>query len=65
MKKSDVKKFIKEMGKIGDDWTEDQVEDVFGDKDLDDALDERKSQVGMHLNNIVKALFSTNKEDDE
>lgn len=63
MDKKDIKKFIKEMAKIGDDWTEEQVEDVYGDKDLDEALEDRNTLVDMHLNNIVKAIFSNKKDD--
>ena len=35
MKKKDVAVFIEEMEAIGDDWTPEQVEDVYGDSTLE------------------------------
>lgn len=46
MKKKDVEAFIEEMQEIGDEWTPEQVEDVYGDATLDEALADRKSSVG-------------------
>ena len=46
MKKSDIDTFIEEMETIGDKWTPELVEDVYGDFSLEEALDDRKSNVG-------------------
>lgn len=56
MKKSEMEIFIEEMSAIGDDWTLDQVKEVYGDKSLDEALEERRSLVGMHLGNISSLI---------
>ena len=37
MKKKDIATFIEEMESIGDEWTTDQVEDVYGDVSLDEV----------------------------
>ena len=33
------------MGEIGDEWTPEEVERVYGNKSLQDALDDRKACV--------------------
>ncbi len=45
MKTIDIDKFIEEMEVIGDKWTPEQVEDVYGDYSLDEALANRKASV--------------------
>lgn len=52
MNKSEREFFIEEMGAIGDEWTLEQVEDVYGDTSLDEALEKRRSEVGMFLGTI-------------
>lgn len=37
MKKIDVATFIEEMEAIGDEWTPEQVENVYGDSSLEEA----------------------------
>lgn len=34
MKRSEIAEFIESMEEIGDNWTEEQVEDVYGDMSL-------------------------------
>ena len=46
MKKKDIAVFIEEMEEIGDVWTPEQVEDVYGDSTLEEALADRKSSIG-------------------
>lgn len=58
MNKSEMEFFIEEMSAIGDEWTLDQVEEVYGDKSLDEALEDRRSLVGMHLGNIASLIGS-------
>lgn len=45
MKKKDIDAFIEEMEYIGDEWTPEQAEDVYGDSTLEEALEDRKSSV--------------------
>lgn len=59
MRKQDIQTFIEEMDDMGDKWTEEQVEEVYGNKSLDEALDSRRSEVNMHLNNIANAFLGT------
>lgn len=47
MKKSDVLTFIETMEEHGDMWTEEQVQDVYGDNTLEDALNDRMKSVSM------------------
>ena len=56
MTKDDIMTFIKEMGSIGDDWTEDQVEKVYVNSSLDDALSDRKAAVGTFFDIIGKVI---------
>ena len=46
MKKRDIDMFIEEMETIGDNWTPEQVEDMYGNFTLEEALDDRKSNIG-------------------
>ena len=56
MKKNDINIFIEEMEAIGDEWTPEQVEDVYGDYSLDEALADRKGSVGTFFDIIGKVL---------
>lgn len=58
MKKQDVAEFIEEMEAIGDVWTPEQVEDVYGDSTLDEALADRKSSLGNFFDIIGKVINS-------
>ena len=53
MKKSE---FIESMEEIGDNWTEEQVEDVYGDMSLKEALADRKASVGRMIDIIGKII---------
>ena len=48
--------FIEEMEAIGDEWTPEQVEDVYGDSSLEDALADRKSSVRTFFDIIQKVI---------
>ena len=61
MDKKDIVKFIEEMSRIGDEWTEEQVEDVYKGKTLKEALNERHSEVGMFLNSLATAFLRKEK----
>lgn len=56
MKKREIETFIEEMESIGDEWTPEQVEDVYGDSTLEDALADRKSSVGTFFDIIRKVI---------
>ena len=56
MKKNDITKFIEEMEEIGDEWTPEQVEDVYGDSTLEEALADRKSSLGTFFDIIGKIV---------
>ena len=56
MKKKDIKAFIDEMEEIGDEWTPEQVEEVYGDSTLEEALEDRKSMLGTFFDIIEKVI---------
>ena len=56
MKKKDIDIFIEEMESIGDKWTPEQVEDVYSNSSLEDALADRKSSVGTFFDIINKVI---------
>ena len=56
MKKKDITTFIEEMETIGDEWTPAQVEDVYGESTLEEALEDRKSSLGTFFDIIGKVI---------
>ena len=56
MKKKDIAAFIEEMDSIGDEWTPEQVEDVYGDSTLEEALADRKASVGIFFDITGKVI---------
>lgn len=54
MNKQEINTFIETMEKIGDIWTPELVNDLFGSMSLEDALKERQS----HLEKFVHTIFS-------
>lgn len=58
MTKQEIETFIDEMKTIGDEWTEEQVTDVYGNRSLADALSDRKSIIGKFADNINKIINS-------
>ena len=56
MNKKDIDIFIEKMETIGDEWTPEQVEDVYGDYSLDEALADRKASVGTLFDIFGKVL---------
>lgn len=57
MKKKDVAVFIEEMEEIGDVWTPEQVEDVYGASTLEEALSDRKASISTFFD-IVGMIFN-------
>lgn len=58
MKGTDIAAFIEEMETIGDEWTPEQVENVYGDFSLEDALADRKSSLDTFFGIIGKVINS-------
>lgn len=56
MKKKDIAKFIEEMEEIGDEWTTEQVEDVYGDSTLEEELADRKASVCTYHDILGKVI---------
>lgn len=56
MTKTEINTFIETMEEIGDIWTPKQVEDVYGDKTLDEALMDRKSACDK-LGDIISTII--------
>lgn len=57
MTKAEILTFIEEMEAIGDKWTPEQVESVYGNYTLESALSERKASVGMYLDILGKTMI--------
>ena len=53
MSTEDIKKFIEEMGKIGDVWTKEEVRDVYGETTLEEALMDR----GRSIDRVVALIY--------
>lgn len=56
MKKDEINEFIEEMEEIGDVWEPEDVERVYGDTSLEEALGERRSELGSFFNIIGNIL---------
>lgn len=56
MEKSDITIFIEEMEEIGDEWELEDVERVYGEYSLYDALQDGKTSLGSMFNIIGKAI---------
>ena len=58
MTKKEVEYFIEEMKSIGDHWEAKDVERVYGDHSLKDALEKRKAELGTFFDIIEKVINS-------
>jgi hypothetical protein len=56
MKKKEISTFIEEMESIGDEWTPEQVEEVYGDSSLEEALSDRKASLSKFFDIIGKVI---------
>lgn len=52
----DVKAFIEAMHDMGDDWEAEDVERVYGDKTLEEALADRRNDMASFANIIGTVL---------
>lgn len=57
MTDNDIEIFIEEMDNMGDHWEKDDVKNIYSDKSLDEALEERKTSIAM-LDDIIGQLLS-------
>ena len=57
MNKQEINEFIKKMEEVGDVWTEEQVNDVYGDSSFEDALADRQSSLD-HLSDIINKVIN-------
>ena len=53
MTETEIQMFIETMEELGDDWTPDQVKEVYGDYTYEAAINERKQEWVMHQNNLA------------
>ena len=58
MTENEIDIFIEEMDNMGDHWEREEVENVYGDKSLEYALDDRKTSIAI-MNDIIGHLFDT------
>lgn len=56
MTNSEIRIFIKEMGKLGDVWEVADVKRVYGDRSLEDALQDRIGDMQAFVNIIDTIL---------
>jgi len=57
MTKAEIETFIERMEEIGDVWEPEDVETVYGDRTLDDALEDRMGDM-MAFGNIMAAVIN-------
>lgn len=60
MTKNETEVFIEEMESIGDIWEPEDVERVYGDKSLEDSIEDRKSQLNEFFNIIGTVINGEN-----
>lgn len=56
MTKAEIATFIETMEEIGDTWTEEQVEDAYGNSTLEEALADRRSSLGKLTDILGKVI---------
>lgn len=54
MTTEEINTFIETMEEFGDNWTVDQVKEIYGDKSLEEAINDRKTS-----NAIFDSIIST------
>ena len=56
MNKKEIAEFIERTGEFGDEWTPEQVEDIYGDRSLEEAWSDRKSLWEQHVGNVMSLV---------
>ena len=57
MNKVEIDTFIETTGEFGDVWTIEQVQDVYGDKTLSDALISNMSKKALSLDLMIRSFL--------
>ena len=57
MNRQEINEFIEKMEEVGDVWTEEQVNDVYGDSSFEDALADRQSGLD-HMSDIISKAIN-------
>ena len=57
MNKQEINEFIEKMKEVGDVWTEEQVNDMYGDSSFEDALADRLSSLD-HMSDIINKAIN-------
>lgn len=60
MTKAEIETFIEHMEEIGDVWEEADVERVYGDRSLEDALNDRMGDM-MAFGNIISTVINASR----
>ena len=60
MTKAEIETFIERMEEIGDVWEEVDVERVYGDRSLEDALNDRMGDM-MAFGNIISTVINASR----
>lgn len=58
MSKNEINVFIEEMEEIGDVWAREDVERVYGNSSLKEALNTRRSELNQFFNVVGMAINS-------
>ena len=56
MNKQEINEFIEKMDEVGDVWTEEQVNDVYGDSSFEEALADRQFSLD-HMSDIISKVI--------
>ena len=56
MNKTEINEFIKQMAEFGDVWRPEDVETIFYDSSLEEAVEERTTSINALSNRIKKIL---------
>ena len=56
MNKTEIGEFIESMKKVGDLWTEEQTESIYGNVELAEAMADRRARLG-RLSNVIEDII--------
>ena len=63
MNKMEINEFIESMEEMGDIWSAEEVERVYGDSTLDEAIDDRMSCLDI-MGNIISTVINASNDKD-
>ena len=61
MRRDEIDSFIDAMGDFGDDWEPEDVERVYGNMSLEEALEDRRHDL-LWLGGIIGTLFNAGED---